>query len=204
MGRQKHKAGALLFGLPDRLSRLYSVLFGGLILGQNDAVAGPWVAADGHRDLPQSGLVQQLHRGVKAVQITVQYDALSHAFHLPAQQISLAVYDTMSVPFLYALYTLYALLTHFSCTLYALLWAGSLSPPSIPPFSGPKTKDRTIIFMCAPCTGGAHRWLFNSRSGGPPDAGASHPDRSAPGPHRKAARFDRGCSPGSSDRRCGG
>ena len=40
----------------------------------------------------------------------------------------------MSVPFLYALYTLYALLTHFSCTLYALLWAGSLSLPSSPPF----------------------------------------------------------------------
>ena len=155
MGRQKHEAGALLFGLPDRLSRLYSVLFGGFVLGQDDAVAGPWVAADGHRDLPQSGLVQQLHRGVKAVQITVQYDALSHAFHLPAQQISLAVYDTMSVPFLYALYTLYALLAHFSCTLYALLWAGSLSPPSIPPFRGQKRRIGRSS-SCAPPAQGAH------------------------------------------------
>ena len=204
MGRQKHEAGALLFGLPDRLSRLYSVLFGELILGQDDAVAGPWVAADGHRDLPQSGLVQQLHRGVKAVQITVQYDALSHAFHLPAQQISLAVYDTMSVPFLYVLYTFYVLLMRLFMHLLCAVGSGSLSLPSSPPFSGQKTKARTVVFMCAPCTGGAHRWLFNSRSDGPPDAGASHPDRSAPGPHRKAARFGHGCSPGSSDRRCGG
>ena len=203
MGRQKHEAGALLFGLPDRLSRLYSVLFGGFVLGQNDAVAGPWVAADGHRDLPQSGLVQQLHRGVKAVQITVQYDALSHAFHLPAQQISLAVYDTMSVPFLYFLHTFYVLLTDFSCTFYALL--GQVLFLFLPaPLFGAENEGPDGRLHVRPCTGGAHRWLFNSRSDGSPDAGASHPDRSAPGPHRRAARFDRGCSPGSSDRRCGG
>ena len=203
MGRQKHEAGALLFGLPDRLSRLYSVLFGGFVLGQNDAVAGLRVAADGHRDLPQSGLVQQLHRGVKAVQITVQYDALSHAFHLPAQQISLAVYDTMSVPFLYFLYTFYVLLMRLFMHLLCAVGSGSLSLPSSLPFRGRKRRPGRS-FSCAPPAQGAHIWLFNSRSDDPPDAGASHPDRSAPGPHRKAARFDRGCSPGSSDRRCGG
>ena len=203
MGRQKHEAGALLFGLPDRLSRLYSVLFGGLVLGQDDAVAGLRVAADGHRDLPQSGLVQQLHRGVKAVQITVQYDALSHAFHLPAQQISLAVYDTMSVPFLYFLYTFYVLLMRLFMHLLCAVGSGSFSLPSSPPFRGRKRRIGRSS-SCAPPAQGAHMWLFNSRSDGPPDAGASHPDRSAPGPHRKAARFGHGCSPGSSDRRCGG
>ena len=203
MGRQKHEAGALLFGLPDRLSRLYSVLFGGLILGQDDAVAGLRVAADGHRDLPQSGLVQQLHRGVKAVQITVQYDALSHAFHLPAQQISLAVYDTMSVPFLYFLYTFYVLLMRLFMHLLCAVGSGSFSLPSSPLF-GAENEGSDGRLHVRPLHRGRTWGLLNSRSDGPPDAGASHPDRSAPGPHRKAARFDRGCSPGSSDRRCGG
>lgn len=45
----------------------------------------------------------------------------------------------MSVPFLYALYTLYALLTHFSCTLYALL--GQVLFPFLPaPLFGAKNE----------------------------------------------------------------
>ena len=70
--RQEHQAGALLFGLPDSLRRLDAIFFRGLVFGQNDAVAGRGVPADRRGDLPQIRVAQQLHRGVKAVQVTVQ------------------------------------------------------------------------------------------------------------------------------------
>ena len=77
MGRQQNQGGALLLGLPDGLGGLDAVFLGVLVLGQDDAVAGGGIAADGHRQIQQLRMAQQLHRGEKAVQITVQ----DHPFH---------------------------------------------------------------------------------------------------------------------------
>ena len=82
VGRQQHQTGTLLFGLPDGLRRLDAQPLGRLVLGQNDAVAGGGVAADSGGDVPQIGMAQQLHRGKKAVQVTVQDHPITHAAHL--------------------------------------------------------------------------------------------------------------------------
>ena len=78
VGRQQYQVGALLLGLPHRLRRLDAHPLGGLVLGQNDAVAGGGVAADGYRYVLQRRLVQQLHRREKAVQVAVEDDAVAH------------------------------------------------------------------------------------------------------------------------------
>ena len=82
VGRQQYQTGTLLFGLPDGLRRLDAQPLGRLVLGQNDAVAGGGVAADSGGDVPQIGVAQQLHRGKKAVQVTVQDHPITHAAHL--------------------------------------------------------------------------------------------------------------------------
>ena len=81
-GRQQHQLGALAPGLPDGLRRLDAQPLGGLVLGQNDTMAGGGVAADSGGDVPQIGVAQQLHRGKKAVQVTVQDHPITHAAHL--------------------------------------------------------------------------------------------------------------------------
>ena len=72
MSREKDQLGALFPGLPDCLGGLDLKLFGRLVFGQNDAVTAVGVAADSHRLVPEVGVVQKLHRGVKAVQVAVQ------------------------------------------------------------------------------------------------------------------------------------
>ena len=78
MGGQQHQTRRLLFGLPDSLRRLDTQLLGGLILGEDDAVAGGGIAADSHRQKLQLRMAQKLHRGKKAVQIAVQNHPLRH------------------------------------------------------------------------------------------------------------------------------
>lgn len=78
VGRQQDQVRTLLLGLPHRLRRLDAPALGGLVLGQDDAVAGGGIAADGHRHLPQCRLVQQLHRGEKAVEVAVENDPIRH------------------------------------------------------------------------------------------------------------------------------
>ena len=72
--RQQHQSRTLLLRLPDGLRRLDAVFLGRLVLGQDDAVAGGGVPADGHRHVPQVRPVPQLHGGVKAVEIAVEND----------------------------------------------------------------------------------------------------------------------------------
>ena len=72
VGGEEHQLRALAPGLPDGLGGLHLVPLGGLVLGQDDPVAGIWIAAHRHRSVPELRVVQQFHRGVKAVQITVQ------------------------------------------------------------------------------------------------------------------------------------
>ena len=68
---QQNKTRTFFPCLPDGFGGLDLEVLGGLVLGQDDAVAGGGVAADRHRFLPQLRMLQQLHRGEKAVQITV-------------------------------------------------------------------------------------------------------------------------------------
>ena len=72
VGREEDQVGALFLGLPDGLRRLDLEGLGGLVLGQNNPVAAVGVAAHRHRTVPQLRVGQQLHRGVKAVQIAVK------------------------------------------------------------------------------------------------------------------------------------
>jgi len=71
MGRDHQQVRASLLGLPDGLARGDAVCLGLIALGQDDAVAGGRVAADGHRLAPESGVVQALHRCVKIVHVHV-------------------------------------------------------------------------------------------------------------------------------------
>ncbi|SCI76607.1 Uncharacterised protein [uncultured Flavonifractor sp.] len=86
VGREEHQVGALLPGLPDGLGGFHAHGLGWLVLGQNDAVAGFGVAAHGHRlsALPQLGQGEQLHRGVEAVEVTVEYGPVHDAHPLDA------------------------------------------------------------------------------------------------------------------------
>ena len=77
VGRQEQQLRALLPRLPDGLRRLDAEALGGVVLRQDDAVAGGGVPADGHGELFQLRPVQQLHRGVEAVQVAVE----NHAVH---------------------------------------------------------------------------------------------------------------------------
>ena len=74
VGGEEDQAGALFLGLPDGLRRLYLEDLGRLVFGQDDTVAAGRIAADGHRQVAQLWVGQQLHRGVKAVQIAVKND----------------------------------------------------------------------------------------------------------------------------------
>ena len=71
VGGEEDQVGTLFPCLPDGFGGLDLEVLGGLVLGQDDAVAGGGVAADRHRFLPQLRMLQQLYRGEKAVQITV-------------------------------------------------------------------------------------------------------------------------------------
>ena len=79
VGGEEHQPGGFLLGLPDGLRRLDAQLLGVFVFGQNDAVAGGGIAADGHRQVLKLRVAQQLHRGEKAVQIAVQYHPLVHS-----------------------------------------------------------------------------------------------------------------------------
>ena len=88
VGREKNQLGALFSGLPDGLGSLDSEGFGRLVLGQDDAVAALRVSAHRHRQVAQLRVVQQLHRGVEAVQIAVKNDPV-HGCLSPLLRISL-------------------------------------------------------------------------------------------------------------------
>ena len=75
-GGQQYQVGAFAQGLPDGFGGGDAEDFGGLVFGQNDAVAGFGIAADGHGLVPQVGMVQQFHRGIKAVAVAVQHPAV--------------------------------------------------------------------------------------------------------------------------------
>ncbi len=89
VGRQEHQIRVLLLGLPDGLRRPDAEAFCRFVLGQNDAVAGGGVAAHRRGHVPQVRMAQQLHGGVKAVQVTVQNDAVLrlHGIHPPLRRI---------------------------------------------------------------------------------------------------------------------
>ena len=85
VGRQQHQIRAFALCLPDGLGGAHPKGLGRLVLGQDDAVAGLRVAADGHRFLFQFRVFQQLHAGVKAVAVTVQHPAVrGHGRRLPS------------------------------------------------------------------------------------------------------------------------
>ena len=71
MGAQQRQVRAFPAGLPDGLGGLHAERLGAFVLGQNDPVAGFRVPAYRDRGRPQLRMLQQLHRGVKAVQIAV-------------------------------------------------------------------------------------------------------------------------------------
>ena len=76
VGRQEDQLRAFLPGLPDGLRRPDAEALGGVVLRQDDAVTGRGVPADGHGELFQFRVVQQLHGGVEAVQVTVENDTV--------------------------------------------------------------------------------------------------------------------------------
>ena len=76
VGPQKDQLGAFFSGLPHGLGGLDFELFRRLVLGQDDPVAAGGIAAHRHRPVPELRMVQQLHRGVEAVQITMQDNAV--------------------------------------------------------------------------------------------------------------------------------
>ena len=86
VGGEEDQLRALFPGLPDGLRRLDPKALGGLVFGQDDAVAALRVAAHRHRQVAQLRVVQQLGGGVKTVQIAVKNDPvhspapLSHRF----------------------------------------------------------------------------------------------------------------------------
>ena len=86
VGRQRHQTGGFLLGLPNGLRRLDPQLLGRLILSKNDAVPRLGIAAHRHRHVLESGIVQQLHRGVKTVQVAVQNHAVFHLSTPPLVQ----------------------------------------------------------------------------------------------------------------------
>lgn len=92
--RQEHKAGALPARLPDRLRRLDAEALGGLVLREDNPVARGRVAAHGHWHIAQIRVAQQLHRGKKAVLVTVQNHPL-HASHLPSKINHMFHYSTV-------------------------------------------------------------------------------------------------------------
>ena len=72
VGRQQDQLRALLPCLPDGLRRLYPKGLGGLVFGKNDTLPALRVAAHRHRQGAEFRFGEQLHRGVKAVEVTVQ------------------------------------------------------------------------------------------------------------------------------------
>ena len=62
---------ALLLCLPDGLRRAHAKALGGLVFGQDDAVAALGVAAHRRGDGFQLRVGEQLHRAVKAVAVAV-------------------------------------------------------------------------------------------------------------------------------------
>ena len=79
VGGEEDQIRALLSGLPDGLRRFDVKGFGRFVFGQNDAVTAGRVAAYGYRFVPQFRVGQQFYRGVKAVQVAMENDAL-HRF----------------------------------------------------------------------------------------------------------------------------
>ena len=86
VGRQRHQTGGFLLGLPNGLRRLDPQLLGRLILSENDAVPRLGIAAHRHRHVLEGGIVQQLHRGVKTVQVAVQNHTVFHLSTPPLVQ----------------------------------------------------------------------------------------------------------------------
>ena len=79
VGGEEDQAGTFALGLPDGLGGLDPEGLGRLVFGQDNAMAAVGVAAHRHRPVAQLGPVQQLHRGVKAVQIAVKNDPVHGA-----------------------------------------------------------------------------------------------------------------------------
>ena len=73
---EEDQVGTFLPGLPDGFGGFDAKGLGRFVLGQDNAVAAFRVAADRHRKVAQLRVVQQLHRGVKTVQIAVEDDAV--------------------------------------------------------------------------------------------------------------------------------
>ena len=79
VGGKENQPGTLFPGLPDGLRGLDTEGLGRLVFCKDDAVAAGRVAAHRHWEVAQFRVVQQLHRGVKAVQITVKDDTVHRA-----------------------------------------------------------------------------------------------------------------------------
>ena len=79
VGGKENQPGTLFPGLPDGLRGLDTEGLGRLVFCQDDAVAAGRVAAHRHWEVAQLRVLQQLHRGVKAVQITVKDDTVHRA-----------------------------------------------------------------------------------------------------------------------------
>ena len=72
---------ALLAGLPQHLAGADAEPFGDIVFGQHNTVACLLVSGNRHRLVPQRGVVQNLHAGIKVVHIRVQYYRL-HALSI--------------------------------------------------------------------------------------------------------------------------
>ena len=72
VGREEHQVRTLLPCLPNGFRSFDAKALGGFVFRQNDALPACRVAADGHRPFPQVRPGEELHRGVEAVEVTVQ------------------------------------------------------------------------------------------------------------------------------------
>ena len=69
MGWNTDQARALLPGLPKYLAGADAEPFGNIVFGQHNAVAGLLVSSHRHWLVPQRGIIQDLHAGIKIVHV---------------------------------------------------------------------------------------------------------------------------------------
>ena len=69
MGWNTDQARALLPGLPKYLAGADAEPFGNIVFGQYDAVTGLLVSGYRHGLIPQRGIIQDLHAGIKIVHV---------------------------------------------------------------------------------------------------------------------------------------
>ena len=77
--------GEAALAYANRFRRLDIAALRQLIFGKDDPMPAVRVAADRHRHFFQFRLQKALHRGVKAVAVTMKDDPL-HIFHLPSEK----------------------------------------------------------------------------------------------------------------------